>query len=177
MEKHFFLLLLSVSLLLFVACNDEKVDPDGPFIEFTIDGTQYRINSTPDAIAGSHSAIYATALPLRLLTNVFLSTTNDKVSGVTFGMRVNGPFRIQAYDSVTVASGVQFVATLPDKNTFVLDPLNGIGSIELTAVDSVSGGVFTGTFQFSNLTLQNENQQKISTGHTLTEGRFRITLN
>jgi hypothetical protein len=126
MKKSPFPLLIIVVVLfgLLWGCKKDGITPETSFIEFTIDGTEYRINSTNTTLEGSHSGQYVVLPPSHILTTVFSSSTNDEVA----------------------------------------------------KVGTASGDSFEGTFQFSNLEYKDDQQQVISTGHTLTNGSFRVFL-
>ena len=180
MKKSPFPRFLFASLVLaglLFACKKDGITPETSFIEFTIDGTEYRINSTNSTLEGSHSGQYQTFPgPQHILTMVFQSATNDKVANVTLLLNRPDSLEVKNYPNLSVGGGTQFAAALPDLTIYGLAALDGAGSIELSKVATASGEAFEGTFQFTNLEYKDDQQQTISTGHTLTEGSFRVFL-
>lgn len=56
------------------------------------------------------------------------------------------------------------------------DLAGGEGSTIFTRLDTVVGGRVEGTFSYQNVTLFDQNDSILSTGHTIMEGRFSIRV-
>lgn len=170
-------LILCIGILMMMACKpDEEPGPGAAFIEFTINGKEYRIDATNTTVDGTYSAIYSVSSPSHVLSASFSSATNADVGSVSLILNQQEPLEVKTYPNLSIIEGLNFVVVVPDLSGYSMHPQNGIGTVELTTFEATSGGKLEGTFSIEALNQTDENQQVISSGHNLTKGSFRTFL-
>ncbi len=152
--------------------NNDEID----FIEFKLDGTFIRVNmAQPSAGTGVYSifsdSIYNISMGWATLTDAKKSALSlfDTAS-----------FHTNIYNLLAGSDNISFVYW-PEQNEYYSISNASAGFVEITKVSDTAGSIIEGTFSFSDIKLCHKDSLKsnyiISSGHEITQGRFRSTLN
>ncbi|TVR82857.1 MAG: hypothetical protein EA409_04070 [Saprospirales bacterium] len=183
-SRKFTLLLLAFLPLFFWSCSsDDDGSGSGPnFIEFKLNDRQVRIND----YGTGQGVISATLLNLQDISAYTLVSSYTRVwgnenIGVHFSISSKEPLGIRTYpvDGSTVEGLLNYPTysfVEVGKNTMAARSEYTTGTIELTSFEAVIGGVVEGTFHFDNIVEVSETFDVISSNHTISEGRFRLTI-
>lgn len=178
----FFAVLLGLSVTSCSSDDDSSSITGGDFIEFSLDGDQYRIENFGDG-RGNMTAILQN-LPqfdsYKLVTSHFKVTANVNI-GVSFVISDSIPLGARSYiaDGSTTGGLLTFPAFAFTENgepAIRLDASVSSGVITIQHIDAQSGGRVEGTFDFEDLIQTETNGEVLSEGHRLTDGRFRMTI-
>ncbi len=197
------LLLILVTNFLFSCSKDDETQPVGlspqqnnpqnpnspvvihgtDYIEFKLDGNPVSYNNflvTPPALSiGTANYSNMPSIPLYKLHGLFMSISGTPVSFVKLDISDSIPITTGQY-SFTNFSSVWRKAAFSigySNGTFLFPEQTSVGYIEITRLDSVDEGKCEGTFSFSNLSLIDDDENILSGNHTLTEGKFSLTVN
>lgn len=190
MKKTILVILTLATIVLTNGCKKtEDMNPaiansgttTGNYIEFKIDGVQYRMDesftNTSDFVIGAarHNQLDS----LYWLSVVFGHSTSDE--GATFEIYdsssiTKSAYTIHPYNPAvsTFLEGV-FTYIMPTGNQYITTG-DVTGTVNFTKIDTVLGQPAEGTFSFNNLELWDEDQDVLSTGHTLTDGKFKTVI-
>lgn len=190
MKTSKYYIILGFALTLLFACkkeadpNNQTTQPNNTneeFIEFKIDGSFYRIESFN---SGSSIMAYATAQLLDFgsykgLIFRFVNMSPLEIVGFSI-YDSNYPVK-NHYDisfdvnQAPIFNPSEFGFIMSDENQFMVS-VQTTGSFDFTRIDSVIGGVVEGTFNLNKLSFADSDGNPISSGHTLTEGKFKTFI-
>ena len=174
--------LLSICIFLFLASSCEKEsDPsdsipsnDECYFEFKLDGVYY---SSSDCI--SSTLIQPTLVDS--LVNVGANLNNNELDnwGALFSVIVNTndtfPILIQHPSALTSDGVVLYFSIGIGLESIYVDGDNTEGSFTFTELDQ-SDGWIEGDFEFTDIDKDDVNGVLISTGHTISEGHYRLKV-
>jgi len=177
-------------ILLFVSASCQKEDATSPaippivngeYIEFRIDGHQYKITGSAaggtvnaDAAAMLFDSGFQKGLVFRFVNMDPLQMVGFTVYDLTFPMGNQYTISADPYQT-NPYNPSEFGFIMEDERQYIFS-LATTGSFEFTSIDSVVGGIVEGIMQLTNLDLTDENGDVISSGHTLTNGKFRVII-
>jgi hypothetical protein len=173
--------LITATLLTIVAgCKkDKQSDPassdSDEYIEFKIDGQFYRMDEQMNGSnfvvgAATHDGPFSGKYGLQI---AFANSTQDE--GATVMVLDSEPITKQHYslDLLNFTSLVTYIK--PDQTQFIISATS-VGNINFTSIDTTVNHAIEGTFEINNLDLQDIDGNFISTGHTLTDGKFKTSI-
>jgi hypothetical protein len=192
-----FSLFFLITSLAFLGCKKDSTQPSGSlnttnnsssdFIEFKIDGTQYRIEEIQSATANSIGVVgqydstynsgtgltnhiasihFMNIMPPNTLTDVLWTFfSNQTIAPDTFQYSITGGNMGLPFFQALVQNNCAYSAI--DSSSFILN---------ITALQHQTGGKMEGIFSAGNLQLTNSNHVVLSSGHQLTDGKFSVTF-
>lgn len=177
--------LLTICFLLFFAssCDNDSDSSDSDsdsgssnsdcFFEFTLDGVSYSSN---DCI--SSTIVYPVGMDDLIVFGANLTNNEIGVWLAGFSILVHAnetlPFQLQ-YPLESSSDGVNDFNLIFDTNSIFATGDNTEGSFTITEL-AQSDGWIEGDFEFTDMDEQNKNTEVISTGHTITNGHFRLKV-
>lgn len=178
------IILFTVLLIISTGCKKEEIDPGYDFIEFAIDEEEnvFRLEANPggsNISSGNYLAI--PEIPVYQFNFDFTAKDNNQNKQAMLIIKSNNPFLTGPYP---LAGNTQhgmlyfpsFIFSPNVQNEYSLSDVSG-GNISLTRMGGTErGSKIEGTFNFSRVQLKDNNNNIISSEHTVTQGRFRITL-
>ncbi len=154
---------------------------NGEYIEFTISGQQYSFTSSgsgntllADASAHLVDMGFQKGLIFRFIRMSPLGVVGFSAHDINYPMAnqytISGdPNQMKPYNPS------EFGFIMEDQSQYNFTTAT-TGSFEFTSIDSVAGGIVEGTIQLTNLDFTDENGDVISTGHTLSNGKFKVII-
>jgi hypothetical protein len=182
--KTSLLLYAFLSLLLVSSCKEKEDDaspndPQEDFIEFKIDGTQYRINQTGYTATGASTAEFIDKpdLPNYHLSVLFVSPAGATSRSVLMGMGEPTPLTLKTYHNLPIqGQTIVFLTLLPNSFSYVMHH-GSEATLTLAHLDKAKGSKVEGTFSIDRLDYKNANHDVVSSNHKLTDGKFKVTVN
>jgi hypothetical protein len=191
-----------LGLTLFSSCNkDNETKPAGQnpnggsptypsptvlhgtdYVDFKLDGNQISMNNfsyTPPKLPiGTASFASTPAIPLYQFIGMFMNA-GENFTASLLQLKDSVPFTLGVYSNngmVNFNKYFSFSLITSDKK-YYLPEEQSYNTIEFTRIDTIDGGKVEGTFSLTKLFLTNEDEVIFSTNHSITEGKFSLTVN
>ena len=172
---YYSIIMLTCSLF-FTSCKKDSSSPaSNNYIEFKIDGQQYRMEQNQESNgefttgAAQHSG--PTFGKYGLIV-AFGHSLSDEGAGFTL---IDAQKLTQPHYYFTTVDGGVFTYIMPNSTQYISGATSTL-TIDFSTIDTVAAGTLEGTFSATNLELQDEDGNTISTGHTLTDGKVRTII-
>ncbi|RAJ90822.1 hypothetical protein LX87_05451 [Larkinella arboricola] len=173
-----------ICVLCLSACQKEAATPDAKaggtdFIEFKLDGTLHRLENNVSINTSVVTLSNTPALPLYQLIHVLYSGQLKQQATVHLISSQSIQVKKYEFSSFDVSNRPSFMFLDTPTSGYQTSGPNARGTIEITKLDTLKGGIVEGTFTLSNLdqfTQTNGIYQVLSANHKVTEGKFRATF-
>lgn len=177
-----------IAILFLNSCKkDEPIPDDGKdFVEFVLDdGTPTRLDYDAEAVIENENKV----LKIYFYSKTFIDTILNNTIDSSFHLTVNAPTLIttSTYTYFNVNGLVGLLQIEQDKNTidyvmrkyYTIDRTYSTETIQITKFDTLAGSKVEGLFEFPATRLieyYGQSNQVGSSGHKMTGGRFRATM-
>jgi hypothetical protein len=182
--------ILTMFILIFImtSCKKEAdisqaIQPvvSSEYIEFTIDGRRYSIvgSGTENTINADGAAVltdfgFQKGLVFRFVKMNPLEMVGFSVYDYNYPMA--SQYTISGNPNHSpLYNPSEFGFVMEDSRQYIMS-LSTTGAFEFTSIDSVAGAAVEGSFFLNNLQLTDKDGNTLSTGHSLTNGKFRVII-
>lgn len=178
MEKtatYYSIIFLTCSII-FTSCKKDSSSPaSNNYIEFKIDGQQYRMEQDQEANGDFTTGAAQHTGPTfgkYGLTIAFGHSLSDEGAGMTI---IDAQKVTKSHYDLTTLGGNIFTYIMPNSTQYISGASSTL-TVDFSIIDTAVAGTLEGTFTATNLELQDEDGNTISTGHTLTEGKVKTII-
>ena len=184
--KNFFIeiFFLLICIRVFIGCNKEELqqeeqdlyDPD--FIEFTLDGTQVRIEDDIYSLNAIGTGIFLEYPATSVFTGAacfLITAASNPYNSISLYLNDSVPLNPQSYADGVVDNILMFFVSMKDGSGYYAEEGSAC-SINILQADTLDGGIFEAEFSFENINYMNTDGTIASSNHIITNGKFKVTV-